>query len=400
MMRSRTRLLQYSVVLVLAAAGLAALAISRAATVTIPLEAESGSTLGIQVTSDSSASGGRAVRFDRLQEFGFSAHILRQDDEAAYLKAATDANASTLRDDFAWSDIERAKGTFDWGGPDEIMRLTAQRGIRVLAIGDYSPKWASSCPDAEDYSKCGPVNAADYGNFAGKLAKRYGKNGDFWMANPALPYTPLAGIEIWNEPNIQNFWQNPHGSRYAAIVKAAYPAIKAADPSITVLAGSMAPAGDVPGEYVGPVTFLSQMYDAGAGGHFDALSHHPYNYAEGETAEYMMGLHDWSAWSQMADTQYSLRSEMAEQGDAAKKIWVTEFGAPTSTDGISQAEQAKLAALALAKWKTYPWAGNFYWYSLSDDCSDAADRECHFGVIDFEYTPKPAYQALKDAFDS
>lgn len=398
MITMRSKSLRYGVALVLASVGVLTLALSSAATFTTSLEAESGVAQGTAVKSDNLASGGKAITFGQSQSFGFSAHILKQDDEARYLSLAQTANAATLRDDFAWSDIERNKGVFDWGGPDEIMRLTAQRGIRVLAIGDYSPNWASSCPGTPDAPVCGPVNAADYANFVGKLAERYGSDGDFWKANPALPYTPLAGIEIWNEPNIKNFWQNPHGGRYALIVKAGYTAIKKADPSITVLAGSMAPAGDVPGEYVGPVTFLSQMYDAGAGGYFDALSHHPYNYSQGKTAEIIMGRYDWSAWSQMADTQYSLRSEMIEHGDTAKKIWVTEFGAPVSTDGISEAEQAKLATIAVARWKTYPWAGNFYWYSLSDDCTDIAERECRFGALRYDYSARPAYQALKDAY--
>ena len=382
-----------------AGVGLTLVGLVGAATVIIPFEAETGVIQGnAGAVANATASGGTAVSFGSLRGFGFSAHILMQNDPAAYLKLATDAHATTLRDDFAWTDIEAKKGTFDWGGPDEIMRLTAHRGIRILAIADYSPQWASSCPAAQYSSMCGPVNAADYGNFAGRLAARYSKGGDYWKAHPELPYTPLSGIEIWNEPNIQNFWQNPSGDRYAQIVKSGYTAIKAADPTVMVLAGSSAPAGDVPGEYVAPVTFLKQLYDAGAGGYFDALSHHPYNYVAGKTADYLMGYQDWSAWSQMAETPESLRSVMTAHGDAAKKIWATEFGAPTNADGLSELEQGKLAAQALAKWKTYPWAGNFYWYTLHDDCTDAANRECFFGAVRNDNLPKPAYTSLKNAY--
>lgn len=398
LMTSRAHLLALAAVL-FGLAGYLTLSLGSAASVSLAAEAEQGALGGGAVTADiASASAGKAVIFGQRQGFGFSSHILAQDDEAAYLQLAGQANATTLRDDFAWSDIERQKGVFDWNGPDEIMRLTASRGIRVLAIADYSPKWASSCPNAQDSSKCGPVNPADYGNFAGKLAARYGAGGDFWRANPSLPYVPLSGIEIWNEPNIQNFWANPHGGRYANIVKAAYTAIKAADPTITVVAGAMAPVGDVPGEFVGPISFLSQLYDAGAGGYFDAVSHHPYVYSKGATAEYMMAFHDWSGWSQMAETDVSLRSIMAEHGDSGKKIWITEFGAPTNADGISEAEQAKLAAIALEKWKTYDWAGNFYWYSLRDDCQDTTEKECYFGAVRHAGALKPAYTTIKDKY--
>ena len=100
----------------------------------------------------------------------------------------------------------------------------------------------------------------------------------------------------------------------------------------------------------------------------------------------------------MADSNPSLRSIMTANGDGNKKIWVTEFGAPTLANGVTETIQADLANLALAKWKTYPWAGSFYYYNLRDKCSTATDRECHYGSVRFDNSLKPVYSVIKSAY--
>jgi len=316
-----------------------------------------------------------------------------------YIQLAKNANVTTMRTDFIWTNIEGTKGTFSWSSSDMVMRLTAQAGIRVLAVADYSPKWASSCPSDPDWSHCGPANPADYANFLTKLTERYKEGGAFWTANPTVPYVPLAGIEIWNEPNHRSFWHNPNGGDYARTVIAGYDAVKRVDPSITVLAGATASvASDTTGQYLTAITFMKQMYTAGAQGHFDAFSHHPYSWMSGSTPGEMLSTANNSAWSKMADSNPSLRSIMTANGDGNKKIWVTEFGAPTLANGVTETIQADLANLALAKWKTYPWAGSFYYYNLRDKCSTATDRECHYGSVRFDNSLKPVYSVIKSAY--
>ena len=69
-----------------------------------------------------------------------------------------------------------------------------------------------------------PRDPADYAAFVAYLAARYG--------------TRLAAIEIWNEPDQANedYFAGPNKvQRYAAVLRAAYPAIKAANPQVPVL---------------------------------------------------------------------------------------------------------------------------------------------------------------------
>ena len=204
------------------------------------------------------------------------------------------------------------------------------------------------------------------------------------------------------------------------MVKSAYAAVKSVDPDLKVITGGLAPAGgyndiDCSGTAdrgsnatsMNPLTFLQSMYAAGAGGSFDALGWHPYNYAAGTTASKLLAFGRCSAWSQMGETSPSARSIMTANGDGAKQIWITEVGAPTCValaayPCLSETEQARLASQAMRLWKSWSWAGNFYWYDIRDDGGGGSRTtpEQHFGAVRADGMPKPSYFALRAAWST
>ena len=70
----------------------------------------------------------------------------------------------------------------------------------------------------------------------------------------------------------------------------------------------------------------------------------------------------------MAQTSPSLRSLMVAHGDAAKKIWITEYGAPTSgtPNNVSDAEQSDEMVQAISQAKQLGWIGSVYIYTWED----------------------------------
>ena len=171
----------------------------------------------------------------------------------------------------------------------------------------YTPGWARPSGTSATY---GP-DPAKYAAFAKVAAAHYSALG-------------VHAYEVWNEPNMKSFWTpSPNVGDYTRLLKAAYPAIKGADPQATVLTGGTAPAPD-DGTSYSPVTFLKGIYANGGGNSFDAVSHHPYCWPA-----FPGDPEAWSAWYQMYGTSPSLRSLMTSNGDGGKKIWATEFGAPT-----------------------------------------------------------------------
>lgn len=350
---------------------------------------------------------------------GYAASVTAQSDPSGYVGLIETGDATSLRDDVSWAAVEPAQGRFTWSGPDVIVTQAAEHHLHALLIIDTSPLWASggSASDPDVYW-LPPRIPAGYGVFAADVAARYAAGGTFWKEHPGLPVYLLAGVELWNEENLRLFWggQTPNPKAYAAMVTAAYGRIKHADPSMTVVLGGLAPGGaynDVTcsgragtghdAAAWNEVNYLQALYADGIHGHFNAIAWHPYNYWKGATAAQMLAYNPCSAWSQMASTRVSARSLMVAHGDATKSIWITEAGAPTCVTGaaytcVSQTQQADLATAETRLWRTYSWAGGFYWYDIRDDDLGAQNIESHFGAVASDNYPKPAYRALQKAW--
>jgi hypothetical protein len=90
---------------------------------------------------------------------------------------------------------------------------------------------------------------------------------------------------------------------------------------------------------------------------------------------------------------------MTNHGDGAKKIWITEFGAPTGTsvNAVSEQDQATILLQAQQQVTQWNWAGPLMYYELVDGGTDPTDGEQNFGVLRADLSLKAAAQALVDA---
>jgi polysaccharide biosynthesis protein PslG len=292
------------------------------------------------------------------------------------------AHARWIRVDLNWNVIQNNGPTsYNWAPFDNVINAARSRGIKVLGILTYTPAWARP---AGTTSHSPPSDPNTFANFARTAAAHFGAEG-------------VHHYEIWNEPNISAFWApNPDPVRYTRLLTLASAAIRAADPSAFIVSGGLSPWGSYGGRdagHINPITFLEGIYANGGRGSFDAVGWHPYNFPYG-TAYY-----GWSAWSQMSATSPSARSVMTANGDGAKQIWPTEFGEPTgaSSRSVTESAQAKFVTDAYAALKGWSWAGPAFLYSFHDNGTDALNIEDNFGVIRFDWTPKPAYTAFQSA---
>ncbi len=249
---------------------------------------------------------------------------------------------------------------------DRLVGDAAASGIRVIMVVYSSPCWASSAPAAllrecvpgrpSKANSWGPGNPASYAAFVAYLAQRYG--------------TRLAAIEIWNEPDQINedYFAGPNKAvRYAAMLRAAYPAIKQANPNVPVLAGSLVGFNGI---------FLRALYAAGIKGYYDGLAVHFYTLTLAALREF--------------------REAQLANGDT-KPLWLDEFGWSSCWPRYRiQQEQACVTPQVQATNIT-----NLY-RSLARTPYIAADvlyqlqgsRAENFGVLDEKGARKPAYAAL------
>ena len=270
-----------------------------------------------------------------------------------------------------WAGVEAQKGQLDWSSVDKTVNSAAARGLAVVGTVNSTPLWAVGV--GGQYLSGRPASPDAYGEFVAKVAARYtGK---------------ISAIEIWNEPNAVTFYTPaPDPAGYTKLLKAAYPRVKAVDPAIVVLGGSMAALIDFGGLTINPVSFLKQMYAAGAQGYFDALAFHPYQY----TLKFSDGMAVAnSPMIQLMD----LRRVMVTNGDGNKKIWSTEYGQPAAKSG--EAGENAYVTDMLTKWQELPYAGPTYVYTTRDRKTPSTSNNDTFGIYRKDWTPKPVQQVVQ-----
>jgi hypothetical protein len=151
-----------------------------------------------------------------------------------------------------------ADARYDWRALDRAVALVRDAGMTVtLSITGPGPLWASAQPSA--FNRRLRPQPALYGRFARAVALRYGATVDRYV--------------IWNEPNLP-LWLQPQftcrGRRctpyaphlYRRLVRAATPAIHAADRDARVLIGALAPSGQNArsrNAIMRPLTFLRAL---------------------------------------------------------------------------------------------------------------------------------------------
>lgn len=319
---------------------------------------------------------------------------LSSSDLNAYLDDMVAHGVGWLRFDMSWYDVQRNNNsTYDWAPLDRVVAAVNAHHMKMLPILLATPAWAriTSCSYNNEF--CAPKDPAQFATFAGEAVKRYAPQG-------------IHQWEIWNEPNMGNYWQ-PKGNvvGYSDLLKATAVAIRKQDPQAIIVTGGLGPA-DTKGEDISPLDFLDQLYKSGAKSSFDAVGSHPYSFPV--TASYTAS---WSAWQQMANTTRSLRSIMIANGDTAKQIWSTEYGASTGgpgllattdnyqldggSDHVSEDLQKMMLTEAITAHAVQPWAGPLFWYSYIDIGTSQRDNENFFGLRRFDGTSKPAYSILR-----
>ena len=302
-----------------------------------------------------------------------------------------------IRFDIDWSEIQPYDSDhYNWRNIDRIVAAAEARDMQLVATLSYTPQWARMeyCTS----SKCAPADPWQFARFAKEAVHRYAPQGvQYW--------------EIWNEPNLVSFWKpEPDVGDYTLLLQVSYNAIKSEDEKAIVISGGLGPIATENGN-IAPLTFVRELYDQEGGEYFDALGFHPYTFPVPPSYTKV-----WSAWSQMSATNPSLRSIMTAHGDAEKKIWLTEFGAPTGGPGtlatlsnytrvqqpsyVTEELQAHMLTEALILAEEYEWAGPLFWYSYKDLGTSTDTIENFFGLLRFDGSKKPAYIALQEIFNA
>jgi hypothetical protein len=183
-------------------------------------------------------------------------------------------------------------------------------------------------------------------------------------------------------------------------LQSSYLTVKQADPSALVVSAGLAPTNEQNERAMDDRVFLQRMYKAGARPFFDALGAHPYGFAYPPDDPHEK--HDGLNMNRVLD----LRTVMEEHKDGSKPVWATEIGWTTQGSGehawLTVTPEDQADHLVHAWWKTHdelPWLEVFTVWNLSSGLGHD-DEKAGYSLLSGDGTPKPAYQAVHNAFAS
>ncbi|MCI0410920.1 MAG: glycosyl hydrolase, partial [Acidobacteria bacterium] len=175
--------------------------------------------------------------------------------------------------------------------------------------------------------------------------------------------------QLWNEPNVREFWNGSMVQYRRDILEAGARALKETNPEAQVVAPGLANLGNW------RAWFRESM---GAKAVIDVISHH--NYADsGRDAILELG--------QDLILRPSLRTLMSEAGVDDRPFWLTETGRRTD-----EGDQLQYYQEAVATLREESWVARLFFFHYWDGPGQGNGG---FGIVNEDFSPKPAYRFLQ-----
>lgn len=290
------------------------------------------------------------------------------------------AGVRFVRIDYCGDQIEHERDHLDFSIEDRIAAALAARGITELPIVDQycAPAWGNGgFPYPAIWE-----NPDAYARFAAAVA-----------AHVTARFPRITRIELFNEPNLIGWWINradpayadPGGAPAAAYMHAAYAAIKAAAPRLTIVG----PALGSGGHEVDPRVFFETLYDHGCRRSvcWDVLSVHNYRWVNPtftvpESAPNRFGIYR------------AIQAIAAKHGDLDTHVMLTEWGYSTidSPDGVDPATQAVYVGLGFNLMLADPTVDGVVYVNMENPATDFWGQTA---LVDPTFSPKPAYDVYR-----
>jgi hypothetical protein len=268
-----------------------------------------------------------------------------------------------VRMDFSWARTERKQGIYDFKDYDNLLAALDAHRVRAILILDYNNPLYD-----DNLSPHTAAGRAAFAKWAAAGAAHFKGRGVTW--------------EMWNEPNISQFWHpKANVDGYIQLALEVGRAMRAAAPGEPLI-GPACSTMDFP--------FLEACFKGGLLEYFSAVSVHPYRQRPPET---------------VAEDYARLRQLIARYAPHGKSIpiYSGEWGYSAAWSGYDADKQG---AMLPRQWLTnlandVPVS---IWYDWHDDGPDPNEPEHHFGTVRYDYRkgespvyePKPAYLAAKE----
>jgi len=364
--------------------------------------------------------GGQGLVAVKHIEYGHNAFLIGGPNDGTFNNATIgkvkESGFGWVRVQLIWRDFEREPGFYDFAITDPQIDAAHNAGLRVLLSVVKAPEWAQAgggLPETQ-----GGLDA--FYNMMRRVSGRYAGK--------------VQAYEIWNEQNLAGeVGGNVRVAPYLAVLKNGYQGVKKNDPTAWVLFGGLTPtAVNKANVALDDVEYLRQFYALNNGEgrqYYDALAAHPGSASNAPDTRFpngtgqcppaateRYGSANGTCWNSSPDFYFrrieEQRAVMEQNGESAKRIWLTEFGWDSCTGGapapagyeycqvITREQQAAYIVRAFEIGKNeWPWMGVMFLWNLNYAAAPgipADDEKYGWSILGPGFTNFPAFDAVKN----
>ncbi len=270
---------------------------------------------------------------------------------------------------------------YKWGSIDTIVEQSAQYGIQPAALVQRAPGWANGARSAI----WAPTSPRTYSDFLYAAGRRY-PSIRTWM--------------IWGEPSRSDNFQpmkrgQPRGpQRYAALLDAAYAALKRASPRNVVIGGMTLNGGTI----MAPDFIRAMKLKNGRPPRMDLWGHNPFDARfprlhDGPLGRFR-GFND-------VDTLFAeIKAAYLAGHRKVPRLWLSEWTIVSdrpldlfSGFFVSRREQAVRLKAAYQIASRTPYVAGLGWFTLMDQSIE--DGGAAWGLLGADGSKKPSFNAYK-----
>jgi len=290
-------------------------------------------------------------------QYGINVHTANN----KVLSKVKSAGIGWIRVDILWTDIERKKGVYDFSQIDRIVRYAKTHNLSILAIMGKTPDWANG-GRSPAYP---PKNINDWKKFVSKIVRRYSGTIKYW--------------EIWNEPNLKDFFAFDKDIFVNKIFLPAAKTIKGINSKLFIVGPSLSNSTTQGNEWY----FWMKYILTNCKNYIDIVSHHIY---ENRGVLYL-----YETLNKGEGLTPSVLEIVEECGFSNKPFWITETG--WNTAYFSEDQQAEFYLDFLKKMRSQELPSKVFFYEIIDI---TGQNSLPWGILRTNRTEKPAYRVYRD----
>lgn len=292
---------------------------------------------------------------------GVGLNLMPDKINSEYIQYVKDLNFNYIRTGIPWSKVEKAYGHYDWTEYDKLINNLKFNNINpIIIIGFNNPLYGAK----QDFTGISTDKQRKaFCKFALALVSRYKNQNIIW--------------EIWNEPNIGEFWQpSPNPNDYALMAIQTTKAIKSTMPNEQIALPALAKPNSG--------YFIEVCKKYGLFNYADAVSMHFYK-SDGNTVVI-------PEWLNISSIEKNVTNNINK--NKTIPMIVTEMGYSTYWTGIDPYKQGLYLQRELIINRSNQIPVSII-HTLTD-LNYNHSEEGQFGLMNKYLEPKPSYFMLKN----